>query len=116
MPAVLTSNIESAEVTLDLTDGRRSERVSLKVRATVNDPEAAAELITRGLGIGGLPGFVAQELVDAGKLVAVLPGITIGKVAIYVATPPLGNLIPIVRSFLTELRTEIRETSFGHVT
>lgn len=116
LPAVLTSNTEAAELTLDLTDGHRSETVSLKVRTTVNDPEAAAEFISCGLGIGGLPGFVAQDLVAAGKLIRVLPGVTIGKVAIYVATPPLGNLIPIVKSFLADLRTEIRRTSFGRVT
>lgn len=115
LPAVVTGNTEAEGVTWTLTDGFETHHVMARVRATVNDPEAAAAFIASGLGIGGLPAFVAQEHVAAGQIKPVLPGMTIGKVAIYVTTPPLRTQIPLVRSFLAELRREVRATSFGSV-
>lgn len=112
MPVILTGNAEAPEVTWTLAAGPQTHRVTAKVRATVNDPDAAATLLAQGLGIGGLPAFVAQDHVASGRLTPILPGMTVGKVAIYVCAPPLRTQIPIVRSFLQDLRREIRATAF----
>lgn len=108
VPAIHTASAGHGPKGWTLTQGATVHRVDAPARATVNDPEAAATFILQGLGIGGLPAFVAEDYVRAGDLVSVLPGMTVGRVAIHGASPPLRNQIPIVRTFLADLRAELR--------
>lgn len=111
LPAIQTSNTpaNALEWTLTIAGGKHS--VAANVRTTVNDPTAAAAFAARGLGVCGLPTFVAHSIVAEGRIVPVLPGMTIGKVAVWVATPPLRSQIGVVRTFLEDLRRVIRAAS-----
>jgi DNA-binding transcriptional LysR family regulator len=109
LPAVNTSNSDTAQMVWRLTSGQTTQEVTARVRATVNDPEAASRFIADGVGIGALPAFVAQDLVASGRIRPILPGMSVGKVSIYAAAPPLRTSIPIVRSFLTGLKARIRK-------
>ena len=35
----------------------------MNVRCTVNDPEAACEMVAQGIGVGAIPGFLARQLI-----------------------------------------------------
>jgi DNA-binding transcriptional LysR family regulator len=106
-PIVNTSNIDADEADWRLIDGDRVHDVKVKVRCTVNDPEAACRLVADGVGIGALPEFLANEQVAQGSLTPILPHIIAGKVGIHAVLPPNRTLVPVVRMFLDGLRKEL---------
>lgn len=113
MPFIATANVEASTQSLHLTAGRAGFHVDLQVRGTVNDPEAAAELIAQGAGIGVLPGFLAQEAVATGRLIPILPDWQAGSVAIHAALPPQRLTLPIVRAYLDGLKQELARKRFA---
>jgi DNA-binding transcriptional LysR family regulator len=85
----------------------------MQVRATVNDPEAACELVSQGVGVGPLPSFLARALVVEGRVKPVLPQFSAGQVVVQAVLPPGRTSIPVVRQFLHGLRAELATTRFA---
>jgi DNA-binding transcriptional LysR family regulator len=110
---IKTSNEAASELVLRLNDGRRIWEEQLHVACTVNDPEAACYVASRGTAIAALPEFLAQCFVGRGDLSPVLPNVRAGNVTIFAATPPGRLAVPLVRSFMTELKTELTDQHFA---
>jgi DNA-binding transcriptional LysR family regulator len=105
--AVVTSNRPAADFRWQLSDGSRKLEVSAEVRCNVNDPEAACEMVARGIGVGALPTFLANPLVETGALAPVLARLNAGKVSVYAVLPPGRLRIPLIREFLDGLKDEL---------
>ncbi len=56
-----------------LSRGAESEQVIVKGRYVANHSEMRLEAVARGAGVGCVPDFVARPLIDAGRIVRVLP-------------------------------------------
>ena len=112
-PTIKTSNDASEELSLLLNDGRRSWEQRLRVICTVNDPEAACFVASRGKAIAALPEFLANGFVARGELMPVLPSIRSGSVAIFAASPEGRLGVPLVRTFMMALKKELRTLRFG---
>lgn len=110
---VSTSNDASEHMILRLTDDERVWEERLRVACTVNDPEAACYVAARGTAVAALPTFLAQCFVRTGDLSPVLPSLKAGSVKIFAATPPGRLAVPLVRTFLTELKKEIADQQFA---
>lgn len=118
LPAINTSNTELKEVSLDLAGDARNDAgtvrvVTMKVRCTVNDPEAACNLTLYGAGVAALPEFLASEHVAEGALAPILPHLSVGTVGIYAVLPPMRTSVPLVRSFIDGLRKEMSLRAIG---
>ncbi len=113
VPLIQVANQPSHEVLLRLTGHGVTHEVRVRVRCTVNDPEAACAMAAGGAGFAVLPTFLAESFVKNGELVPVLPEITAGNVAIFALLPPGRNAIPVVASFLKGLRRELLDQRFG---
>jgi DNA-binding transcriptional LysR family regulator len=111
--AIKTSNEVAADLILRLSDGQRTWEERLGVKCTVNDPEAACYVASRGTAIAALPEFLAQRFVAMGELLPVLPNVRAGNVDIFAVTPPGRLAVPLVRSFMTALKEELKETRFA---
>lgn len=107
-----TSNEVANELIFRLNDGHRAWDERLRVVCTVNDPEAACYIASRGTAIAALPEFLAQCFVARGELMPILPDIRAGHVVIFAVTPPGRLAIPLVRSFLVGLTKELADTQF----
>jgi len=57
------------------------------------------QAVRAGLGLGVLPTFAAREDVDAGRLVRVLPRVSIGGGALYLVYPPSRHVPGKVKAF-----------------
>lgn len=112
-PAVHTSNLHTEDVVWRLADGPHHHDVRMNVRCTVNDPEAACEMVAQGIGVGAIPGFLARQLIAEGRLSPVLPHLTAGQAVIYAVLPPGRLRIPVVRQFLDGLKAELASRRFG---
>lgn len=110
---IKTSNEATGELVLRLNDGRRIWEERLHVACTVNDPEAACYVTSRGTAIAALPEFLAQCFVARGELMPILPNIRVGNVVIFAATPPGRLAVPLVRCFMTALKKELTDTRFA---
>jgi DNA-binding transcriptional LysR family regulator len=113
IPAVHTANLHASTVSWRLTDAKHQHEVQMQVRATVNDPEAACELVSQGVGVGPLPSFLARALVVEGRVKPVLPQFSAGQVVVQAVLPPGRTSIPVVRQFLHGLRAELATTRFA---
>ncbi|MBC3338935.1 MULTISPECIES: LysR family transcriptional regulator [Pseudomonas] len=60
-----------------------SSRLELPVRLAVDNSLMLSDMLQAGLGIGALPSFIAQPLLDSGQLVQVLPGQSMPRRSIY---------------------------------
>ena len=112
-PAVHTANQHAPSVVWRLTEGAQQHELRVNVRCTVNDPEAASEMVAQGIGVGALPGFIARALVDEGRIEPVLTQLTAGEVVIHAVLPPGRLNIPVVRQFLNGLKAELAARRFG---
>jgi DNA-binding transcriptional LysR family regulator len=106
---VHTSNEPTAELMLRLSDGHQIIEQALRVACTVNDPEAACYIASKGVAIAALPEFLAQTFAARGELTPVLPRYRAGSVTIIAVTPPGRLSVPLVRSFLTALKKELAD-------
>lgn len=94
--------------------GRRpDERCSVALRGNfcANNSEALRELVLAGQGIALLPDFSAQDEVDAGTLVQLLPGwkpVGVFGDAIYAIRPYSAYVPRAVRAFVEHLKTQLR--------
>jgi DNA-binding transcriptional LysR family regulator len=90
-------------------DGRsKAERCEVEVtgRLGTNDLMFVREAVVAGAGIGGLPSFVARELVASGRLVRLLPSYAFMGAKVYFVHPPVRPLpakIIVLRDFLQEV-------------
>lgn len=113
MPLIQVANQHGHEVLLRLAEDGVTHEVRVRVRCTVNDPEAACAMAAGGGGFAVLPTFLAESFVRRGELAPLLPAITAGHVAIFALLPPGRNAIPVVASFLKGLRRELADRRFG---
>jgi DNA-binding transcriptional LysR family regulator len=86
----------------------KGERCEVEVtgRLGSNDLVFVREAVTAGAGIGGLPAFVARELVATGRLVRLLPSYAFMGAKVYFVHPPVRPLpakIVVLRDFLQEV-------------
>ncbi len=112
-PFIKTSNEATDELNLRLTDVRCSWDLRLRVLCTVNDPEAACYIASRGTAIAALPEFLANCFVARGELMPILPNVDAGNVLIFAVAPPGRLSIPLVRMFLAALKKEIADMRFA---
>ena len=112
-PAVHTANQHAPSAVWTLAEGRQRHELRVDVRCTVNDPEAASEMVAQGLGVGALPGFIAGAMVEDGRIAPVLPRLAAGEVVIHAVLPPGRLRIPVVRQFLDGLKAELDGRRFG---
>lgn len=113
--AIKTSNDPTDALTLILSGGSQIFDVSLTSSCTVNDPEAACYIASKGNFVAALPAFIAHRFVETGALLPVLPHISAGHVKIFLVTPPGRLSVPLVRSFLTELKDELTDQQFARL-
>ena len=59
-------------------------------RLRVNNGDAVLPAMIEGLGIGGLPAFIARDALDNGRLVQILPEWESGLSNLHLLTPPAG--------------------------
>jgi DNA-binding transcriptional LysR family regulator len=82
---------ESSDEAWTLALGPRRERVQVRGRYHVNNPEAVVEAALAGLGIALLPGYLCDDALADGRLVRVLPAWTpetkFGTRIVALATP-----------------------------
>ena len=82
-------------------DGRREQvRTAGAARLRVNAGAGVRSALLRGLGIGQLPGVIADELVRSGELVAVLAAWRPAPVPVFAVYPSNRYLTPKVRAFV----------------
>lgn len=67
---------ESSDDAWTLVRGTQCERVQVRGRYHVDNPEAVADAALAGLGVALLPGYLCDEALAGGRLVRVLPGWT----------------------------------------
>jgi DNA-binding transcriptional LysR family regulator len=67
---------EPADDGWTLVQGARRERVQVRSRYHVDNPEAVLEACLQGLGIGLLPDYLCADALEDGRLLQVLPGWT----------------------------------------
>ena len=81
---------------------RKNDLVALDINAalTVNDILAVKQLVLDGVGISILQEFAVRDDVEAGKLIALLPGYKIDPVPIYVIFPERKHLSPKIRAMI----------------
>jgi DNA-binding transcriptional LysR family regulator len=95
-----------------LRDGvERSVTVTGKIQ--VNDPSFARELIVQNLGIGLIPDFLAEGLVETEDLVRVLPNHHIELSNVYVVYPSAKHLSATVRAFRDALVDDFGELTWA---
>ncbi|MGR4041593.1 LysR family transcriptional regulator [Pseudomonas sp. 910_21] len=75
-------------------------RLELPVHFAVDNSLLLSEMLVAGLGIGALPGFVAQPLLDSGQLLRVLPEHRLPSRQIYALYPSQRHLSQKVRVFV----------------
>ncbi|MGZ0702831.1 LysR family transcriptional regulator [Pseudomonas sp. L5B5] len=75
-------------------------RLELPVHFAVDNSLMLADMLVAGLGIGALPAFVAQPLLDSGQLLRVLPEQRLPSRHIYALYPSQRHLSQKVRVFV----------------
>jgi DNA-binding transcriptional LysR family regulator len=81
-------------------DGRARQSIPMKSRIAVNNTDAYRAACVAGLGIIQAPALGAQELIDAGKLVEVLPHFRAPSIPVSLLYPHKRNLSKRVRIFM----------------
>lgn len=75
-------------------------RLELPVHFSADNSLLLADMLVAGLGIGALPGFVAQPLLDSGQLLRVLPDQHLPGRHIYALYPSQRHLSQKIRVFV----------------
>lgn len=91
------------------TEGGRSLTPVARTRLTVNNGEAMRDLVARGLGIGMLPGFIAQPAIDRGHLVPLLIKWNTRALPIAAVWPPIRPVPAKLRAFIDFLAEELAD-------
>lgn len=84
--ACITLPNTGPSIVWDLSNGTRSEKVAVRGRFTTNNVGMMEVLAERGAGIAILPSAVLTELLDSGRLQAVLPGWELPRLPLHVVT------------------------------
>ena len=81
-----------------------------KPRIVSDDILFVREAVVGGLGFGFLPRFLVREQIADGRLVHILPNISVEKGGIYLVSPSGRHLPPKVHAFRQHLATHFRTT------
>lgn len=81
-------------------DSANFRSAAIQPRLLVNDMIAVAAAVRLGAGIGWMPSLLAEQEVEAGALVPVLPEIKPAPMPVYVVFPRRRNTSPKVRAFV----------------
>ncbi|MBV6288933.1 LysR family transcriptional regulator [Pseudomonas aegrilactucae] len=84
-----------------------SSRLELPVRFAVDNSLMLSDMLQAGLGIGALPSFIAQPLLDSGQLLQVLPEQSMPRRSIYALYASHRHVSQKVRVFVDFLATAI---------
>jgi len=90
-------------------DGGRTLAPVARTRLTVNNGEAMRDLAAGGLGIGMLPGFIAQPAIDRGTLVPLLTDWDTRALPIAAVWPPIRPVPAKLRAFVDFLADELKD-------
>jgi DNA-binding transcriptional LysR family regulator len=90
-----------------ITGPKGRAKLELRPRVSGNDILFVREAVVAGLGVGGLPWFVASRELAAGRLVRVLPDYQMTLGTLYVLHPQAKPLAPKVRAFTSHLREHV---------
>ena len=77
-----------------------SEDVELRPRVVVNEALTIHRLVTNGVGLGVISGYVCAPDLAAGRLVRLLPDWEAPPVAVSIVFPSRRELAPAVRVFV----------------
>ncbi|WP_298837306.1 LysR family transcriptional regulator [uncultured Roseobacter sp.] len=72
-----------------------------------NSPMAVARMAAGGLGIGRIPLYTAQPLIDTGQLQALFEDAEVESIGLYAVYPPGRHLTARIRTLIEHLRTEL---------
>ncbi|MEI2297008.1 LysR family transcriptional regulator [Ensifer sp. MJa1] len=92
-------------------DGATS--VELQPRFVADNSLMLGAMIKSGLGIGGLPSFIAEPLLESGELIRVLPQHRLARRGIYVVYPTNRLLLPKVKAFAEFLTDALRQVDLS---
>jgi DNA-binding transcriptional LysR family regulator len=90
-------------------EGGRTLAPVARTRLTVNNGEAMRDLAAGGLGIGMLPGFIAQPAIHSGTLVPLLPDWDTRALPIAAVWPPIRPVPAKLRAFIDFLADELKD-------
>lgn len=93
---------------LERRDGATIE-VELPFVIVANDFNLLTNAVVEGAGIGFLPLFGAQPLVESGELVPILPEWRMGESSVWLVWPSTRHLSPRVRAFVDYALTQVPE-------
>lgn len=106
MPFVAHSSLRARTV-LPFQRGERTEAVSPSVRLWTNDILLALATALEGVGLTVVPDWLAAPEVAQGRLVVVLPGWSLPRVAAWVAYRRHGRGQAAVRAVVTHLARHV---------
>lgn len=84
-----------------------SSRLELPVRFAVDNSLMLSDMLLAGLGIGALPSFIAQPLLDSGQLLQLLPEQSMPRRSIYALYASHRHVSQKVRVFVDFLAGEL---------
>lgn len=87
------------ETAWSLSNGKKREKVLVKPRLSINDFNGVQQAILDGLGIGEIPSILCGELLEAGRLVEVIPDWHFEPVSLSAVYSTRVNLARVVRLF-----------------
>ena len=90
-------------------DGRACQRIPMKSRVAVNNTDAYRAACVAGLGIIQAPALGARDLIDAGKLVEILPDFQAPSIPVSLLYPHKRNLSKRVRTFMDWLSGVLKQ-------
>ena len=90
-------------------DGRACQRIPMKNRVAVNNTDAYRAACVAGLGIIQAPALGARDLIDAGKLVEILPDFQAPSIPVSLLYPHKRNLSKRVRIFMDWLSEVLKQ-------
>ena len=97
-----------ATAALRLTSGSSRSMVSARPRLMSSDPAVILQAVAAGSGIGQVPVILAQDALERGTLVSVLPEWSLPAADISLIYPRARVLAPRVRALVDYLRATIR--------
>ncbi|MGY1424800.1 LysR substrate-binding domain-containing protein [Lysobacter sp. A289] len=94
-------------ITIQLTRGKEMQRVRTRGSVMADNGDFLAEMALAGLGVVLLPDFIAQDAVDAGRLVRVLEDWSAPAIAVHALFPQSRNMPLRLRRFVDFLVAEL---------
>lgn len=93
-------------------NGREVEKYEVPPRLLVNDPGMIYQLVMKGAGIAGLPGYLSAPEIIAGRLIRLFPEWTLPPVDISLVYASTRGLSPAVRAFVEHMREQAAAGKF----